>query len=181
MAVTVTPATFTLVYFDAAAIAAVAAGVAERLGVTADLVIEVDEASPLPRVWTTPGDPIAIRVESGAFEDTRRPRHQSDEAVARSVGRALLRLLDRFTGFAAAPDDADLTLAQAAAWDTYVIGRLHRRGWPQHEQRWRYNFRNRHGFTDAADAAFDRLWAADNLTWDQLVTISDQALAARAA
>ena len=27
------------------------------------------------------------------------------------------------------------------------------------QQRWRYNFRNRHGFTDQVDAAFDRLWA----------------------
>ena len=40
------------------------------------------------------------------------------------------------------------------------------------QQRWRYNFRNRHGFTDEADQAFNRLWASDGLTWDELEAIS---------
>ena len=31
-----------------------------------------------------------------------------------------------------------------------------------------YQFRNRYGFTDAADAAFDRLWSAEALTWADL-------------
>ena len=46
------------------------------------------------------------------------------------------------------------------------------------EQRWLYAFRNRHGFTDAADAAFDQLWTADDLTWDGITALSQEALAA---
>jgi hypothetical protein len=45
-------------------------------------------------------------------------------------------------------------------------------------QRRLYQFRNRHGFTDAADAAFDRLWSADGLTWAEISALSDEALAA---
>jgi hypothetical protein len=55
------------------------------------------------------------------------------------------------------------------------VGRLGRLGYRVHEQRWRYNFRNRHGFTDQADAAFDRIWAADALTWSDLTALSDGA------
>ena len=75
-------------------------------------------------------------------------------------------------GFGDAPPDDQLSLAQKAAWETYSVGRLERLGIPVNQQRWRYNFRNRHGFTDDADAAFDRLWNADNLTWQQLCSIS---------
>jgi hypothetical protein len=121
--------------------------------------------------------PAVLRVEGGAFEDTRRPRHLSEEAVTRTVGRALLRLRDRAGGFVEAPADDDLTLAQIAAWDCFAVGRVHRAGWPQLEQRWRYHFRNRHGFTDEADRGFDRLWAANRLSWADLTAISEQAAA----
>ncbi|MGZ4674391.1 MAG: hypothetical protein ACXV8K_17150, partial [Ilumatobacteraceae bacterium] len=75
-------------------------------------------------------------------------------------------------GFGDAPPDNQLTLAQIAAWEVYCIGRLERLGIAVNQQRWRYNFRNRHAFTDHADAAFDRLWASDSLTWDELQAIS---------
>jgi len=45
-------------------------------------------------------------------------------------------------------------------------------GVPVNQQRWKYNFRNRHGFTDVADAAFERVWQSDGLTWGELETIS---------
>ena len=45
-------------------------------------------------------------------------------------------------------------------------------------QRRLYQFRNRHGFTDASDAAFDRLWSADGLSWADISSISEEALAA---
>jgi len=35
----------------------------------------------------------------------------------------------------------------------------------------------RHGFSDAADAAFDRIWTADDLDWAALIAISDGARA----
>ena len=84
----------------------------------------------------------------------------------------LLRVRDRLIGgFGDAPPDDELTLAQMAAWETYCVGRLERLGVPVNQQRWRYNFRNRHGFTDQVDVAFDRLWASDGLTWAELQAI----------
>lgn len=68
-----------------------------------------------------------------------------------------------------------MTLGQVAAWETYSVGRLQRLGIEVNQQRWRYNFRNRHGFTDAADEAFNRLWSSDSLTWGELQSIAAQA------
>jgi hypothetical protein len=174
MSVTVTPQTFNFVAYDAALIQRVAEELLESLGLAdRDLNIEVDETTPLARTRVEVGDAISIRAESGAFEDTRRPRQQSEVATATSLGRVLLRVRDRLNGgFGDAPPDEDLTLAQVAAWETYSVGRLERLGIEVNQQRWRYNFRNRHGFTDEADEAFNRLWAGDGLTWDELEAIS---------
>jgi hypothetical protein len=174
MSVTVTPQTFNFVAYDAALIQRVAEELLQSLGLAdRDLNIEVDETTPLARTRVEVGDAISIRAESGAFEDTRRPRQQSEVATATSLGRVLLRVRDRLNdGFGDAPPDEDLTLAQVAAWETYSVGRLERLGIDVNQQRWRYNFRNRHGFTDAADQAFNRLWAGDALTWDELEAIS---------
>jgi hypothetical protein len=174
MSVTVTPQTFNFVAYDAAMIQRVAEGLLASLGLAdRDLTIEVDETTPLARTRVEVGDAISIRAESGAFEDTRRPRQQSEAATATSLGRVLLRVRDRLIGgFGDAPPDEDLTLAQVAAWETYSVGRLGRLGIDVNEQRWRYNFRNRHGFTDAADEAFNRLWTSDGLTWGELEAIS---------
>ncbi|MEY2524692.1 MAG: hypothetical protein QOJ66_3257 [Ilumatobacteraceae bacterium] len=177
MSVTVTPQTFNFVAYDAALIQRVAEELLESLGLAdRDLNIEVDETTPLARTRVEVGDAISIRAESGAFEDTRRPRQQSEVATATSLGRVLLRVRDRVNGgFGDAPPDDDLTLAQVAAWETYSVGRLERMGIEVNQQRWRYNFRNRHGFTDEADEAFNRLWAGDDLTWDELEAISTAA------
>jgi hypothetical protein len=75
-------------------------------------------------------------------------------------------------GFGEAPADDELSLAQMAAWESYCVGRLVRLGIEVNEQRWRYNFRNRHGFTDASDAAFDQIWSSDGLTWGELDELS---------
>jgi hypothetical protein len=177
VSVTVTPQTFNFVAYDAALIQRVAEELLESLGLAdRDLNIEVDETTPLARTRVEVGDAISIRAESGAFEDTRRPRQQSEVATATSLGRVLLRVRDRVNGgFGDAPPDDDLTLAQVAAWETYSVGRLERMGIEVNQQRWRYNFRNRHGFTDEADEAFNRLWAGDDLTWDELEAISTAA------
>jgi hypothetical protein len=127
------------------------------------------------------GDVIVVRVDSGAFEDARRPRNQSETATTVALGRALLRARDRLQGgFGEAPTDDDLSLRQVAAWETYCVGRLGRHGVPMNQQRWRYNFRNRHGFNDAADAAFDTIWAADGLTWGELEAVSESVTGANA-
>jgi len=173
MTVTVTPQEFKYVAYDDALIQRVTEELLDSMALDRDVAIEVDETTPLARTRVEIGDTIAIRAESGAFEDSKRPRQQSENATATSLGRVLLRVKDRLDGgFGEAPPDEDLTLAQVAAWDTYCVGRLNRLGIATNEQRWRYNFRNRHGFTDAADEAFDKLWSSDNLTWGELQATS---------
>ena len=176
MSVTVTPQTFNFVAYDAASIQHVAEQLLASLGMSdRDVHIEVDETTPLARTRVVISDTIVIRAESGALEDTKRPRQQSDVATATSLGRVLLRVRDRLSGgFGEAPPDDELTLAQVAAWETYSVGRLSRLGIEVNEQRWRYNFRNRHGFTDDADLAFNRLWSSDELTWGELGAICAQ-------
>ncbi len=123
-----------------------------------------------------------IEAESGALEDPKKPRGLSPHGTADVLGRVLLRVARPTpAGFADAPADADLTLPQSVAWDVYSNGRLGRFGYPPQRQRWLYHFRNRHGFTDAADAAFDRLWAGPSFTWAEIVAISDDAIARQPA
>lgn len=181
--VAVSPEQFTLVLFDADAIARVAGDVADRVGFPADepLRIEVDERTPLGRALVSALDPVTIRVESGAFEDARRPRHLSERRVAGVVGRLFLRVLDRRSpAWAEAPPDEALTLAQQVAWDAWCMGRLERLGLSAQKGRWRYLFRNRHGFTDVADEAFERLWSATDLAWADILDVCAATAAAPA-
>jgi hypothetical protein len=181
MAVTVAPTEFTFVLFDAAAIEAAVVELLERLGIAdRDVAVEIDETSPIARVRVETGTPIVLKADSGAFEDTRQLRGLSTLAVATSTGRVLLRMLDRERDdFAGAPSDDELDLPQAAAWDSYSVGRLGRLGYEVNRQRWLYNFRNRHGFTDVGDGVFEALWTADDLSWARLSQLSEKALAAR--
>jgi hypothetical protein len=57
-------------------------------------------------------------------------------------------------------------------------GRLVRLGFTHYDNRQRrlYHFRNRHGFSDAADDAFDRLWMADGLAWSDIAALSESAV-----
>jgi hypothetical protein len=183
MTVTVAPATFTFVSFDAAEIRRIAAELLASLGMQdREVAVEVDETTPLARIRIDLGDALTIHAESGALEDTRRPRELSHTNTATSLGRVLLRARDRLSGaFADAPADDELSLAQVAAWEAYCVGRLDRLGVRTNQQRWRYNFRNRHGFTDRADEAFDRLWSAEGLTWAELASISSDAASAPTA
>jgi hypothetical protein len=177
MTVTVAPQTFRFVKFDSAVVTRVAQELAAMLDMQQPLHIEIDETTPLGRISATFGtaahDTITIKVESGAFEDSKRPREQSEVATAINLGRILLRVRDRLHGgFGEAPADEDLALRQMAAWETYCAGRLTRLGLKVNQQRWVYNFRNRHGFTDAADAAFAKIWSTDALTWGELEALS---------
>ena len=175
-AVTVTPQEWKLVKFESAEIEAVASRLVGELGIDRDLTIEVDEASPFGRIEVASIDPeIVVKVEGGAFEDPKRPRHLSAKTTADVLGRVLHRVRDRLDpAFGEAPADADLTLAQATAWDAYSVGRMARLGYEVQRQRRLYHFRNRHGFTDVADAAFDRLWTGSGLTWADLQAACDE-------
>jgi hypothetical protein len=177
-AVTVVPETFTLVDYDAAQIAEVAARVWQQVGLPAGqpLRIEIDETTPLGRAWLSSTDPMVLSVESGALEHNHRPRQFDDETSAQLFGRVLMRLRDRLgPAFGDAPSDDDLTLPQSAAWDAYAVGRVGRLGYDVQRQRRLYQFRVRHGFTDTADAIFDRLWTAESLTWADIDGLSAQA------
>lgn len=182
MAVSVTPDTFAMVDFDAAVIGEVAGELAASVGLPAefDVEIAVDEGTPLARVRVESVEPLSLRVEGGAFEDPKRPRQLSRARVVDVVGLHFFQTRDRLDpSIGAPPVGADLPIAHKVAWDTHAMGRLERLGHPAQRQRRLYHFRNRHGFTDAADAAFDRLWSADHLTWAELTSVSDTAAAAR--
>jgi hypothetical protein len=47
----------------------------------------------------------------------------------------------------------------------YAFGRAHRLGLPLRRQASLYDFRLQHGFTDVADAAFERLWQTPSTTF----------------
>lgn len=169
--VSVSPQEFTYVNYDAGHIADVIADLADKLGFAADtsITIDIDESTPLGRSHLESADPIVVSLEGGAIEDSTAPRQLSDRAIVDVIGRLLLRARDRQDPtFGEPPADNDLTLQQQTAWDAYCIGRLERLGHDARQPRRRYHFRNRHGFTDVADQVFDRLWAADGLTWADL-------------
>lgn len=173
--VSVTPDEFTMVEFSSDEITSIATRVLEQLdlSVVGDVTIEVDETSPLARAKVRSTDPVVLAVEGGAFEDTKRPRQLSEDRTADTIGRYLLKVADRVgEKFANAPGDDELTLAESVAWDVYCVGRLARNGFRGQRKRRLYQFRNRHGFTDAADEAFEELWTASDLSWNDISQIS---------
>jgi hypothetical protein len=180
--VRVTPESFTYVSFDASEIAEHTEKLIDEidLPVQGEVHIEIDETTPLSRAVVTSLEPITLSVESGALEDPKKPREVSPHAVVDTVGRLLLRVRDRLDpAFGDPPPDGELTLPQAAAWDAYVMGRYQRLGYKAQRQRRLYHFRNRHGFTDAADEVFVQLWDGEGLTWAEIDAMSQDALAAK--
>lgn len=185
MTVTVSPEKFSLVNYDSSEIASIVDELTKAIGLPDDLDvrIEVDESTPLGRATIASTEPLVITCESGALEDPKRPRTLSRTGSADVLGRLLFRVRDRMDpAFGEPPADGQLTLPQSVAWDAYCIGRLVRLGYKHYDNRQRrlYHFRNRHGFSDAADEAFDRLWTADGLTWADITALSDSAVGAAA-
>ena len=181
--VTVSPEEFHLVEYDAAEIASIVSELADKVGLGDRAIhIEVDEKTPLGSSAVVSLDPITITVESGGFEDAKQLRHLSRESVEGVIGRHLMRTKDRLNpDFGDPPSDDDLPIELYTAWDMYAVGRLERLGLPSQRERRRYHFRIRHGFTDVADRVFDRLWAADDLTWADIQAASAEAMAAKPA
>lgn len=179
--VTVEPASFTLVDFDAGEIAALVEGLLDDIGLDVPVTLRVDELTPLGRAVVASDDPVVLEVESGALQDARTLKSFSPSGSANVLGRLLLRLRDRRDpAFGEVPDD--LSLAQSSAWDAYCVGRLVRLGHDRFDERQRrlYQFRTRHGFTDVADAAFAALWDGDGLVWADIERLSAEAVAAAA-
>jgi hypothetical protein len=176
--VTVAPERFTLVAYDADQIAEIVRELAAQLGLSNPIRVEVDEKTPLSKMSAvvegmSSDDTITLRLQSGALEDTRHLTNFSAARARLSLGRVMLRARDRLRpDFTDAPGDLELTNAQNAAWDAYCGGRLERLGLGPIQQQYRYDFRNRFGFTDEIDTVFDRVWAADDLGWHDLPTPS---------
>jgi hypothetical protein len=182
--VTVQPETFTLVKFESPAIQAVVEKVADDLGLDADqeILVEVDEESPLGATSVISLDPITIRADSGALEDPKRPRQLSEAGTADALGRLLIEAGDRRDEAFGAPDlEESLPLPVQVAWQVHCVGRLCALGYHDQRPRRLYHFRNRHGFTDVADRAFERLWSPEPLTYAEILQLSDDALAAQPA
>jgi hypothetical protein len=178
--VVVSPESFNFVDFSRERIAAVASKLMDEVGLTVPLRLEVDETTPLGRAWLESLEPLVVAVESGAFEDPKRPRQLSERSVADVVGRILFRVRDRLDpSFGEVPADDKLSLPESAAWDAYAVGRLGRLGYPAQRQRRLYHFRNRHGFSDVADSAFERLWNGEGLTWSDIQAVCEETAAVR--
>jgi len=178
------PDRWAMVDFDADRLRAIASDMADAAGLPADreVIVELDDTSPLGRYSLDSMDPILVSMESGALEDPKYPRQLSEGGAAGVLGRLFFRAADRLTdGYADAPEDAELAPADGIAWEVYAAGRLSRAGQQAQRQRWIYHFRNRHGFSDEADAAFDRLWSADDLSWNDIQALSASALASAPA
>jgi hypothetical protein len=184
MPVVVRPDEFSLVEFDSAEVRALIGALASDVGLPVDLdiTLEVDETTPLGNARLTSLDPVVISVESGALEDAKRPRQLDPVGASDVLGRLLFEVRDRLDpAFGDPPPSDQLTLQQASAWQAYCVGRVGRLGHRVQRQRRLYHFRNRHGFTDAADAAFARLWSGQDLTWSDINAISDTARGAVSA
>lgn len=174
------PESFTKVEFQADQIAVLAQRSLERVAALPDdldVVIEVAENEATNRVSVASLDPVVLRVDSGALENYRQPRTLGELQSLIAFTRLFLEVADRqSTTFAAPPVDQEVTHAHRMAWDVNLFGRASRHGLRIHQPRYRYNFRNRHGFSDLADRIFDILWAADDLTWSRIAELSDQAV-----
>lgn len=182
MTVSVTPETFTLVEFDSAEIASIVERLLVDVGFAAatDVSLHVDEQVPMGATNIASLDPIVLEVEGGALEDPKRPRHLSDASASDVLGRLLWRVNDhRNSAFGAPAFNEEIDLSTRVAWDVYCVTRLARKGYRAQKQRRLYAFRNRHGFTNAADAAFEEIWNGVDLAWLDIETISRRALDAR--
>lgn len=180
--VSVTPEAFLYVDYDAVRIAQLTEELADRAGFPADveIAVDVDEELPLPLTGSTVDieDGRAVLWFSGANFENGRARTHFDEAAARAeLAMSLFRAHDRLRGFTDAPQDEDLDDAHRNAWDVWAEGRVARLGEVVRPDRRQYCFRLYNGFTDFADAAFDRLWHTDELDWAALQQVVEQCAA----
>lgn len=182
--IVVTPDPFTLIAYDAKEIASIIEDVAALVGLPAnvDIDVEVDEElfAPLTGHTTDLVDGrVKLWISGGNLEDSKRPRHFSPPQARRDFAFMLLRAKDRLSDdYEGAPPDGKLTRGERAAWDVYAVGRANRLGLPARRQAQLYEYRLQHGFTDVADAAFDRLWEAEHVTWDGIREICKETGAA---
>ncbi len=182
--ITVTPNPFTLVPYDVEEITALLEEAAALAGISSgvDISLTVDEElfAPLTGHMSDVVDGrVVLWISGGNFEDNKRPCHFSADQARVDLIVMMLRAQDRLSDdFAAAPPDAQLSRGERAAWDTYAVGRARRLGLDMRRPRQLYDFRLQHGFTDVADAAFERCWEAEHVTWEGIREICKETGAA---
>lgn len=178
--ITVQPTTYNHVSFDPIEIADYADKALAMSGLPVGLDIElvVDEVLSTNRVRVESVDPVKVVAESGALENYQVPRTVGELPTLISLCRLFLEVGDRRSETFGAPSlDSELAPAHRMAWDVALFGRVAQLGLSIHQPRYRYNFRNRHGFSDTADGVFDTLWLSAPNTWAGIVDLSDQAQA----
>ena len=181
--VTLIPAEFTLVSFDAAQVRELIAAALADTGFPADtdVTVEVDEVLPHPLtasiVEIVDGE-VRLWFTGGCFESPQRQTGLSVDNTKVELASALFRAKDRLAGFESAPADDVLTDRQRTVWDTYAEARVAALGYPVRVQRRRYVFRLYGGFNDVADTEFDRLWAGGTLDWPELEATAERLAAA---
>jgi hypothetical protein len=169
--IVVQPDPFTLIDYDAKTIGEIVEDCAALVGLPSnvDIQLDVDEELFAPLVgFTTDVDDGVVKlwISGGNLEDNRRPRTFSAEQARRDLTLMLLRAKDRLSeDFEGATPDGQMERGERAAWDVYAVGRASRLGVPVRHQAQLYEFRLQHSFTDVADAAFERLWNAETMTW----------------
>ena len=182
--ITVTPDPFTLVPYDTDEIRALVEDAAARAevppGVDIALVVDEELFAPLTGHMSDVVDGrVVLWISGGNFEDNKRPCHFSADQARHDLAVMMLRANDRLSDdFASAPPDAELSRGERAAWDAYAAGRASRLGIGVRRPRQLYDFRLQHGFTDVADAAFERCWEAEHVTWDGIREICKETGAA---
>ena len=180
MPLTIVPDEFTLVLYGADDVRAVFDEVAGLLGLPADVAVslEVDEelAQPLTGSYVDVRDGVLhLWYSGGNVEDTLRARHLDDSRARREFAIGLLRGMDRLDErFRDAPADDELTDAQRALWDISAEGRAERAGIAMRPDRARYVYRLACGFTDEADAEYDRLRGGGATSWADLATTASR-------
>ena len=153
-----------------------------RITVNASVALTVDEElfAPLTGHMSDVVDGrVVLWISGGNFEDNKRPCRFSADQARVDLSVMMLRAKDRLSeDFADAPLDAALSRGERAAWDTYAAGRAGRLGIDVRRPRQLYDFRLQHGFTNVADAAFERCWQAESVTWQGIREICKETGAA---
>lgn len=178
--ITLVPAEFTLVKFDAAELRDLVATTMATVGfpTDVDVTVEVDEVLPHPLTASqvSVGESTAnLWFTGGCFESPQRQAGLSRANTQVELGAALLRAMDRMSGgFEAAPPDDDLDDRQRNLWDAYAEARCARLGLPVREPRRHYTFRLYCGFNDVSDVEYDRIWNGATLDWDEVVAFAER-------
>ncbi len=184
--ITVIPESFELVPYSSEEIAEVLGVVADELDFASgeiELTIDEELFNPLTGMASDVTDgAVQLWISGANLEDKKRPRKFAPAQARPDFAAMLLRASDRLGGgFANAPSDSEVSRATRIAWDIWAIGRASRLGFDVRAQPWRYDFRLQHGFTDAADEAFEALWSAGDgaYTWETLDAVAAQTEAHR--